>query len=252
MGDYISWDTEFPQPKKGGSGNGNNIYLRLEANQPRRIRPVHKPYMFWKYFHQAGPKDFRTAIIADPDQSSLKDKYPQNRPSRKFAMVVFDREDDNKLKIMEFGSTVFAELKSYKNITKQEPGGPHGADITICKVLAPGAPLRETEYTVKFEDRAPFTAEEMALLKSEEVAEKYNLKKVFAPQTDEEVESILFSEVNPKKVAREQREAEYQQRRASGQDGGGQTRPQAQQTSKAAAAPVTVPAETEDDPFNWG
>ena len=242
MASFIDWDdvdtTKRGKGRSGGGGGGK--FMRLEANQTHRIRPIHKPVMFYKFYHTANGQ-FRTAIIESPEKSSLKEKHPQLRPSRRFAMVVFDRDDDNKMKILEFGSTVYEKFKSYKQITKEEPGGANGGDFNITVECPNGKKDRDTTYDVQFAERCDFSDEERELIQAEQAARKedkgdYDLKKIFRPMSDEEVEEKLFGESGGSGGDSEENEQKPKPRE------------QAEQPKKVEAS---AKSSSDDDPFNW-
>lgn len=244
MTSFIDWDDVDTTQRSGkGKGGGNSgKFMRLEANQTHTIRPVHKPVMFYKCYHKQGSQ-LRTAII-DNDNSSLKEKHPQIRPSRRFAMVVFDRDDDNKMKILEFGATIYEKFKSYKEIAGEQPGGNNGGDFTITVNCPNGKKDRDTNYEVKFAKRCPFSEEEKELITSEQKAREedkgeYDLRKIFRPVTDEEAEEKLFGEGSSDSDSSSESESESESK--------SDVKPKKEEAVAAAASS----SDDGDDPFNW-
>ena len=227
--DFVDWEDVDTTTRRKSSGGGSGKFLRLEANKTHRVRPVHKAVMFYKIFNKVGNKLNSVCVAED---SVIPQKYPELKPGRKFAIVVFDRDDENKLKILEFGSTVFEALKYYKKMTKDEPGGTNGGDFTIFVDCPSGRKDRETTYKVDFVERKEFTDEEKGRYK--ESKEEFSLKTIYAPLDDETAEKILFSAGD-----------------------GGQSQPAAQTEAKQTAQPVakesveaSATSEKKDD-FNW-
>lgn len=190
MTDFVDWEdveTTTKGRKSGGSGGGGK-FLRLEANTTHTVRPVHKPIMFYKIFNRVG-KRLNSANVEE--DTKIPNSYPDLKPSRRFAIVVFDRDDDNKLKILEFGSTVFEAFRYYKKMAKAEPGGNDGGDFEIKVDCPNGKKDRDTTYNVEFKERKEFTDEERAIIK--ESKEEFALKTIFAAMSDEDAEKRLFA-----------------------------------------------------------
>lgn len=206
----VEWDDITPPKKSSGGGRkggGSGKFLRLEANSMYRVRPVHQPIRFYKYYNELNGR-LRTAICDNPDTCTVKDKHPDLRPSRRYAILVLDRNDDNKLKILEGPQTIFEEFKKYYDITKKKPGGPEGGDFTINVVCPNGKKDRDTTYTVDFINETPFTSEEKSMLV--EKKDDFNLPEIFKSHSAEEIETRLFDENWPPKRDDSQAQAQSQ------------------------------------------
>ena len=195
----VDWEDITPAKRnaggKGGSGSGK--FLRLEPNQMYKVRPVHRPIRFYKFYNKDANGRLRTAICDNPDTCSVTDKHPDLRPSRRYAIVVIDRNDGNNIKILEGPQTIFEEFKKYYDITKKAPGGAEGGDFTINVICPNGKKDRDTTYNIEFVEPTPFSKEQIETLV--EKKDDFNLPEIFKSHSDEEIETRLFDENWPPK-----------------------------------------------------
>ena len=193
----IEWD-DIEQPKKGfgsgkktGGAGGSGKFMRLEPNSTNRVRPVLKPIRFHKYFNRHDGT-LRSAITEDEATCTVRAKYPELRAQKRYACLVFDRDDDNKLKILEGPATLFDHFKKFKKLAKQDPGSNNGGDFQIKVICPSGKKDRDTTYDVEFIETVPFTDEEKKFVLDNK--ESYDLDEIFKAQTPEEIERILFGD----------------------------------------------------------
>jgi hypothetical protein len=179
MAQLINWTDH---EEKGG--NGKVDFLRLKGDKTYRIRPVHKPVRFYKFFNKLNGQ-FRSAICADPEACPVKEKYDL-RPSVKYAFNVIDREDD-KLKILEVPQVVFNNIAAWSKETGSSPGGKDGGDFSIA-VKGTGI---NTRYTTTFTQQKPFTKEEKKLIEDQGL---FPLQEIFKPVDPDDVEKVLFGD----------------------------------------------------------
>lgn len=193
MAQEVDWDEVAPPAKGEGGGRKSNKgkFMRLEANQTYRVRPLRKPVTFWKYGNKKDGR-YRSAIVEDPNNCPLTEKYPKLRAQKRYAILVFNRDEENILQVLEGPQKMFEALRHFKKVTKNEPGGPKGGDFQIKVVCPNGIKDRETTYDVEFLDPAPFTDDEKQYYK--EHAEDFSLEEIFAAKDLEEIEEILFGE----------------------------------------------------------
>ena len=234
----VEWD-DIEKPQKGfGSGKssgGSNKFKRLEANSENRIRLVLKPVLFYKYYnHQGG--QLRSGVTDDPDGCTVKAKYPELKAQKRYACLIFDRDDDNNLKILEGPSSLFDNFRAYKKMAKNDPGGKDAGDFLIKVICPNGKKDRDTTYEVEFIEPVPFTDEEKSFVK--ENLEEYNLENIFKAHSPEDLESKLFGD--GKTAAQREREAEYQAK----QNGGSSASAQSSGGTETAKA-------DDNDPFNF-
>jgi len=198
MNGVIDWGDFIPN-SSGNSGNSDRVdFLWLKSGSTYRVRPVHKPVIFYKYFFQNEGK-LRTAICADPSSCSVKVNHPElDTPSERFAILVIDRAD-GKLKVMEFPKSVFLSIKAWWTATNKNPGGNEGVDWAI---QVTGSGKQGTKYTSTPIEPAPFTNEEkqmiVKVLKDDEGNDTKLLEKIYKAHSSDEIEKKLFGALEPK------------------------------------------------------
>lgn len=166
-------------------------YLKLEEGKPYRIRLVGKPVEFYSHF------DVIRAISPGLDNDVCW--QAGNAPRLRYAILVLDRTDENKLKILEAGPAVFNEFKTYYELTGgRDPGAKDGPDWLI-QVKVPikvenGRSFkdkRSTKYNVMRDEQAPFTSEEIAYMARETKKDIDIVKKLKAPTPPELIKEMF-------------------------------------------------------------
>jgi len=185
--DYVEWKDVAPA-KDGfpGTDEKNVQYLWLKSGKTYKIRPIHLPVHFYKYFQKQGNK-VRIAICGDPDNCPVRMSHPDLKPQERYAIFVIDRAD-NKIKVMEGPRSVFLPMRKRSEITGKMPGSKEGGD---WQIEITGSGLR-TEYFVTYIEDNPFSTEEMAMIKKVLGADKERLKKIFKVDDPNTIEKKLF------------------------------------------------------------
>jgi hypothetical protein len=192
MARYFGWDEKVPEANKGGSGGGGNgiDYLKLEIGKRYRVRLVAKPFGYFQHWEPIicrSPEMDESGVTLDP--LMLQGLQPKPR----FAIWVFDRNDGNKLKIMDFAPTMLEQFKIFKDNFQDDPGGSKGPDF-IIEGKCPGGDKRKTKWTCSYLERSPFTEEEVALIKTKD-AKGLNLQERLAdarkPHTPDQIREML-------------------------------------------------------------
>lgn len=249
MASYVEWDDVEPRKRGSGGGGNGGKFLKLEANCEYLIRPVFRPIEFHKYYNKQDGQ-LRTAIVENPDTCEVRAKYTQLKKAQaRRAFLAFHRDDNNRLKIVELPSSATEAFKHYKKVAKTEPGGPGGGDFLLKVVCPSGKKDRDTTYEIEFVDAKPFTDEEKKFVfenvkpKDGTIKEEWDLEKIFAANTTEDIEHRLFGDWQPK--------------RRNDEDGGGQQQQQQQRPATAGAASSKGAASqsngssNSDDPFEF-
>jgi len=180
-----------------GSGDGSQvIFKKLESGKSHRIRPVHKPMEIYKYY-VSGEKRTRSAIVKDPDKCLVRENHPDLKPSLRYAINVIDREDEQ-LKVMEGPPTVFRAFRKWFEATGKAPGGEKGGDWVI-DVEGKGL---QTRYTCQFVESTEFTEEEIK--KIDKGKGLWELPKIYAPHSPEDIERLLYGEDDESSAGRSQ------------------------------------------------
>ena len=190
---YVQWDSvsKYNVNPDDGTGLKKVDFLRLQSGITYKIRPIYQPVRFWKYFNKKDGR-LRTAICADADTCSIRDRYPDlKKPSLRFASVVIDRAD-GKVKVLEAPKMVFSPLGNHMEATGKNPGGSKdGSDFQI-KVIGKGL---NTRYEVTPVAVTPLTSDEMKQIQSAIGGDvKEVLSEMFKINTPEQIEKKLFGD----------------------------------------------------------
>jgi len=204
----VGWDTK----SKDGNGNGNVEYLYLNGGKSYTIRPLKSPIEYAQYFYKhPNEKKMRFAFIplSNIEKCPVKAKYPTELPKnaqKRYSVLVIDRNDPDKIKVMPFPWTVYDQMCSLAQHQGVEPGEKNGCDFTI-KVTGSGQ--FDTRYQVMFDACNDLTSDELKLY--QKYKDSVDLQKIYKPGTPEEVEKRLFgkfdfksSETSEKSVSNEE------------------------------------------------
>jgi len=190
MAKVFGWkDIPTDNPKKDG-GKRPSRFLRLEPGNEYTIRLVLDPigYMqHWEPFRCRSPyKDEKTGEIIDPLMAL------GHEPKPRFACWVFDRNDSNALKLMDFSISLAKDFKKWSSTNGGESaGGMKGPNFRV--IVEKGATRLQTRYTAVHMDVAPFTQEEIAVLKAEGGTEGLmnKLREYRKDDTPEEIRQMM-------------------------------------------------------------
>jgi len=192
IGGSIAWGEVGVRPPGSGnqSGNGDRKvlpYLTLEEGKTFKIRLIDKPYKFYRHYE----------VIRAISPGFEKDVCWQagHTPRERYAILVLDRNDNNKMKFLEGGPLIFKEFKSYYELTNgKNPGGLDGPDwlisVKVPVKVKDGRQFkdkRKTEYHVMRDETAKFTPAEMAFIKENWV----DLAKQYQPTSPELVAEMF-------------------------------------------------------------
>lgn len=181
MPSFVGWDEQGE--KKKGQGGGQ--FLKLEAGKTYRVRLVSNAV---RYFQHWEPVICRSPGV-DAKGTVLDPLMQMNfAPKERYAIWVFDREDGNKLKVMDFPPTLYEQFSEWKVNFNDAPGGPSGPDWKI-KLEVRGNDRRKTQYKAAALDKTPLTSEELELIKNGNLKEK--LAELRKENTPEEIRNLL-------------------------------------------------------------
>lgn len=105
----------------------------------------------------------------------------------KYAINVIDRED-NQLKILEGGISIFEAFRAYHEMAEKSPGGKDGADFSLEVTGQKG----KDYYKVKKHQSTTLTDEEVSFLKKEGL---YDLEEIYS-ETPEKVWKAWVAQMN--------------------------------------------------------
>ena len=229
MNSYVTWDSI---KKEGGTGGG--IFLKLQAGSKYRLRLVGSPLKYLQHWTMSGSSVTCRSPGTDPTTGQIVDPLMLmgEEPKVRFAMWVLNRDDGNKLQIIDFPPQLAQHFALWKEGFNDEPGGKNGPDWQI-KLDAPGGVKSQTKYSALALDRAPFTEEELKRIQDGKLRER--LDDVRRANTPEEIRAMLAD------------------KKAGGTGrlpAKGQGAPAATAAQAAAPAPV-VTGKVEDDPLSF-
>ena len=164
---YVDWDDVAKPVKKYQPKDGDKKrlpYMKLVEGEKHRLRLVGK---VWKF-----KRHYRPIMAISPGIEQDVCWQAGNDPSDRYIIHVIDRDDDNQLKLLEGGSLLFGEFKSYSTLTGRNPSGAEAPDFIIqhevpTKTNDKGKKYKDfrgTKYHSMNTDAKPFTAEEIAYI----------------------------------------------------------------------------------------
>ena len=188
MAEAISSWSEFTPSYTSKNSSKKNDIVRLNISDPgeHKVRLVGKPIYYYRYW--VGGK---AAICEDPTTCPVRQKYGID-PTIRYAINVLDRNDGDKLKIMEFTQTVYDQIKTV--CTKRQvtnPGDEFGPDFDI--IVTGTKPKIKSQILIG--DKNPFTDSQKEYIK----ANFFELKKIYKPVPSNEIEERLFPKQNESK-----------------------------------------------------
>jgi len=158
-----NWDVDFTQEAKASSDNKPKTdYMDMTKPGNYIIRLVGPHIKCRKHFNP-----YR-ATVQDDERNVDPAWQAGFTPGRRYAINIIDRAD-SKLKVLEKGSKVFKNFANYKSITKKDPAGKEGPNFAVV-VTVPNLPNGKpdklnTDYAVMPLEAAPFTADEVKMIK---------------------------------------------------------------------------------------
>lgn len=186
MSGFVQWDN-VP------SGDGSRAeFLQLKSGNTYKVRPLLDAYNFHKYFHKVEGQKMRTAIVTEETVGLMAAKYPSelNKPANRYAMYVIDRNDGNKIKIMEFPFSIYKAFCNSFDATKKMPS--HKTDGSDWLIKKSGVGLN-TSYETTFVTNTPLTDEEFANLKEVTGGDREKIATIFPFCSLEVAEKKLFN-----------------------------------------------------------
>ena len=169
----------------GSGGSDGGLFLKLKAGNKYRIRLVgNKPFSYLQYWEPVVCRSPGVGADGTPICPILQ-ANPDNRPKDRYATWVLDRDDGNKLKVMDFPPSLYNYFRDWAANTGKNPGGKDGFDwiVTVKKESSftkyAGTPLEPT----------PFTPEELSMIKKEKLGER--LADLRRDNTPEEIREML-------------------------------------------------------------
>ena len=160
------------QTNADGTEKRKKVYVQLGKKAIGKtyiLRPVGNPVGVYKAVLSLPGNQWRNVNVPMDDNGGPT--HARNHPlyihhnvdfQAKYAINVIDRED-NQLKILEGGISIFEAFRSYHEMTEKNPGGKNGADFRLEVTGQKG----KDYYKVNKHQSTTLTDEEVEFLKNE-------------------------------------------------------------------------------------
>lgn len=196
------WDGVQPPPKGGGkrTNDGPSLFMRLEPREePYHIRLACTPIRFRKHrwaFRLL--KQWPISPATDPSEKDADIAWKVGRfmPVTRYAAFVFDRDADNRLRILEESGDVFGPIGNHAHATKVNAASPtKGWDWIVLveeNVDATGRKTRSYKVTIDTSKNGPtpFTEAEIKALDNPKFQREELETKYFVKSTSEEINDL--------------------------------------------------------------
>ncbi|MCJ7616243.1 MAG: hypothetical protein MUO43_06875 [Desulfobacterales bacterium] len=153
MATYVN----FSEVLKNTDGS---IFLRIKSNEPAiHVRLLGNAVKTCRVYH-----DKTWVNMSLDDAKKLYQEHPyifRFPPRQTYAVLVIDRADD-KVKILEFPTTVFREFSKRFEVTGENPGGKSKGEEWKVKSTGKG---KNTTYTAAYIDTVALTDAELNKIK---------------------------------------------------------------------------------------
>lgn len=163
-------------PDKKNKGNGIT-FLRFESGKTYKLRPFGSCVEFYKLFIAKG----KPSIIVDPGDKDEAAKMlseatgKEIRPSYRNAMFVIDREDSNKIKILEGGPQIFDAFGNWSTSSGIKPGAGQAGDWAITVTGEGVGGNNPRKYAPVYMGPVMFSDEEKKTISALKAADKLKL-----------------------------------------------------------------------------
>ena len=187
-----NWD-DLSEDKKSNS-KGRTGFMKFDKPGDYTVRLVGNHVKFHRHWSPFTERVITHYEYKENDPAWQAGFYPRTT----FAIHVIDRAD-GELKILEKGSSLFKQFARYKVVNEINPAGKDGPDWVIS-VEHPGGNKRQAKYTATFKAKpAPFTEEEIAMIKEK----KAPLKDIYATTPLEHIKELWDALPEEAKIAPE-------------------------------------------------
>jgi len=194
----IGEDVGKPQAKKYVKIE-YDIFLRCKPrnDKPYKIRIASNPRNFRSHWNTFTPIGIHAPVKIPAysyDEKPLDMAWNEGdyMPQKRHACLVFDRDDNNRLKVLESGDSLFVAFGNWYKSMKVSPAGPQGTDWFVW-VKKDGNHI--TYSAIADQKPSPFTEAEQALLDNCPI----DLSKVIKIRTPEEIKELWMKLPDDKK-----------------------------------------------------
>jgi hypothetical protein len=178
-------------PGGGGGGNGDRIpFMKFESGKIYTVRPVGHAIEFYKFFCKYNGKN----IVVNVHKKHKKEAEAvlsnffgkEIKMSWRCASFVLDRNDNNSIKVLEGGYSIFEPFALWSQTNGNASPGSNAGGNWAIKVTGDGvAGNNPRKYGVSYVGPAPITPDEVSVLKSN--APKMKFKEIYRPVLPEQI-----------------------------------------------------------------
>jgi len=182
---FNDWDTGGTSRRSGGDGS---VFLNLQPGK-YRVRLISKPIQYFQFWEIEGKKLVCRSPYMDENEKVICPLMQLGyTPKERYSYWVFDRDDDNKIKLMDFPPSLYDYFKEWFLDHKEEPGGPNGCDWRVT-IEAPSGSQQYKKYKAMPLDRVAFTEGEIKQIKEGNL--KNRLLELRRDNTPDEIRKMM-------------------------------------------------------------
>lgn len=192
------WDGVAPAPKGGGKrqNDGLSLFMKLEPRpgKPYAFRLACTPTKFRK--HRWAFRTLRQWPISPATDIKEKDldvawSHGKFTPPLRYAAFVFDRENGNRLRILEESADVFGPIGNHAHLFKINPASPTKGFDWVVEVTEDATGKRQYMVTMDAQKGpTPLTEAEIKALENPKFQREELDKKYFVKCTPEEIKDL--------------------------------------------------------------
>jgi hypothetical protein len=234
------WDGVAPAQKGGGGrkNDGLSLFMKLDPRpgKPYRFRlgctPIHFRKHRWAF---RTLKQWPISPASDIKERDLDVAWSKGKyiPVEGYAAFVFDRENANRLRILEGNRDVYGPIGSHAHMFKINPASPTKGFDWLVEVTEDADGKRQYMVTMDaMQGPTPFTPDEIKALENPKFQRSELETKYFVKSTPEEIKDLWEQLPEPMRVNTPRGDKK-------GAQGGQKT---AQATEQPKAAPAAAPA----------
>lgn len=193
------WDGVQPPTKGGGKrqADGLSLFMRLEPRkEPYHFRLACTPVKFRKHrWAFRSLKQYPISPATDPSEKDLDVAWREGKfvPPVRYAALVFDRDNNNRLRILEEGPDVFGPIGNDAHATNTNHAGNNGWDwiAIVTEEVVDGTKKRKYQVVVdRNKGVTKFTEDEVKALDNPKFQRSELETRYFAKSTPQELEDL--------------------------------------------------------------
>lgn len=187
MATNVDW-TSLASLKTTAKAGGGSLFLKLESGKEYKVRPVGEAVQFYKIFingiNRSVNIDVNPPSLVNDIAALLSEHFGQEiKPQMRYAIKVLDRDDNNRVKILESSATIFKMMATWSKGSDMKVGSSKAGDwIITAEGVKP-----QIKYNASFLKNTPITEAEVKMISELKGKPEYDLSKVYDSVTLENV-----------------------------------------------------------------